>query len=168
MNIKLYFKFFALVVMLFSLLTTSNNLFASTISTAHGHSGKIEYLERVLSDPPYYRAWGLEFSQSPSGPNWIHYSPQVPLLSKVQYIAVVFRTGSAQTSITNIDIFDGESRIHREAGLDLNGDKQLYVLDMGEQKTIGAALGISIEVRTGVDAASSKVVIYSVAALWEP
>lgn len=168
MNIKLYFKFVAPVVMLFILLTASNNLFAATVSTAHGHSGKIEFLDRVLSDPPYYRGWGLEFSLSPSGPNWIHYSPQVPMLSKVQYVAVWFETGSVHTSITTVDVFDGRNRIHREADLNLKGGQQWYILDMGQQKTIGAALGISIEVKTSVDAESHRVAIYSVAALWEP
>lgn len=167
MNYKGFFKYFASAFMLLIFLTLSSNVFAATITTVHGHSGQIEYMDRVLSDPPYYRGWGLDFHQSPSGPNWIHYSVPVPMFAKTQYMAVVFRTGSEFTNITTIDVFDGSTRIHREAGLNLNGDQQWYILDMGEVKTISSALGISIEVRTVLDAPSHRIWLYSVAVLWE-
>lgn len=159
-------KTFLSIVILTFVLITSSNLYALKITTVHGHSGHIEYEDRLLSDR-HYLGWGLQFSQSPSGPNWVHYSIPIDIPAKSRYVALVFSTENVNVGITTIDVFDGRTRIHREADLDLYGPYQAYILDMGEEKTIGLSLGISIEVEAGVES-GNQVIIDTVAAIWEP
>ncbi len=144
----------------------ASSLSAAEIITVHGHSGHVEYQDRVTSDRQFL-GWGLQFDQSSGLRNWIHYSLPVPIPSKVRLVGVLLQTGSIDVGISTIDIFNGSTRIYRDSGLDLSGDKQWYVVDMGSERTIDESLGVSIEVGAGVESMSHQVRIYSVAALWE-
>jgi hypothetical protein len=157
---------FTSVIAFIIFLAGSNNLFAGGIATTHGHSGHIEYQDNVDSSRQFL-GWGLDFDQALGTWNWIHYSIPVPFGAKTRKVGVLFKTGSADVGITTIDIFDGDVRIHREDGLNLSGDKQWYIVDMGELKTIDEALGISIEVGAGVESMSHRVYIIAAGAAWQ-
>ena len=158
--------FLSLSLLCIIILVFSTYCLSAETVTVHGHSGHIEYKDRVDGDRQFL-GWGLDFNQSPGLGNWIHYSLPVPLFSEVRYIALRFQTGSIDVSITTVDIFDGSTRIFRDDGLNLSGDKQWYLVDMGEAKLIDEALGVSIEVGAGVEMMSHRVQIHSVATLWE-
>ena len=53
--------------------------------------------------------------------------------------------------ILMIDFLDGSAIIFPNSRLDLFGDKQQYIVDMGSNRTINEALGMSIEVEVGVE-----------------
>jgi hypothetical protein len=147
-------------------LAGSNNLFAGGIAATHGHCGHIEYQDRVDSSRQFL-GWGLDFSQAPGTLNWIHYSIPVPFGAKVRKVGISFQTVSNDVGIHTIDIYNGPYKLHRESDLDLWGDKQWYIVDMGELKTIDEALGISIEVWAGVESMSHRVLIFAAGAAWQ-
>ena len=147
-------------------LAGSNNLFAAGIATTHGHTGHIEYQDNVASSKQFL-GWGLDFTQASGMWNWIHYSIPVPFGAKTRYVGILFQTGSIDVSITKIDIYDGEVKIHSESGLNLSGLKHWHLVDMGGLKTIDEALGLSIEIGAGVESMSHRVWIFAVGATWQ-
>ncbi|MDZ7761753.1 MAG: DUF6623 family protein [Desulfovermiculus sp.] len=168
MNILSFVKkiFLCSALACFFLGLAANSISAAEVISVHGHSGHIEYQDRLTSDRQFL-GWGLQFDQSMGVRNWIHYSLPVPISCKVRLVGVLFQTGSNDVGISTIDVFNGSTRIYRDSELDLSGDKQWYVVDMGSKRTINEALGVSIEVGAGVESMSHQVRIYSVAALWE-
>jgi hypothetical protein len=146
------------------ILGASNAFSAGNVVRVHGHSGHIEYQDRVQSDRQFL-GWGLQFTQSSGQYNWIHYSIPVQRHNKVRYIGIFFETGSIDIGITTLDVYDGDTRIYRKSGLNLSGGKQWYILDMGSFQTINKGLGLSIEVGAGVEQMSTVMIIYSVAAV---
>ena len=137
-----------------------------TIVSVHGHTGHIEYADRVVSDRQFL-GWGLDFEQSPGLWNWIHYSLPVPWGKKARYIAVRYQTGSIDAFISDIHVYDGVSKIHTESGLNLSEGPDWYIVDMGSDKFIDEALGVSIRVAAGVESMSHRTMIFAVAGDWK-
>ena len=135
------------------------------ITSVHGHSGHVEYPDRVISEREFL-GWGLDFEQSSGLWNWIHYSIPVPWGTRTRYLGVRFETGSIDAFISDLHVYDGGSQIHSQGGLNLSEGPNWYVLDMGEEKLIDEALGLSIRVAAGVEMMSHRVIIYAVAADW--
>jgi hypothetical protein len=135
------------------------------IVSVHGHSGHIEYPDRVMSEREFL-GWGLDFEQSSGLWNWIHYSIPVPWGTRARYLGVHFETGSIDAFISDLHVYDGGSKIYSETGVNLSEGPSWYVLDMGEEKLIDEALGLSIRVAAGVEMMSHRIIIYAVAADW--
>lgn len=161
-----------MVVFMVSFLMVSPNLkgsaWAEGIAVAHGNSGHIEYLDRVLGDR-YFLGWGLDFDQSSGLVNWIHYSIPVPVTSTVRYLGIKFATGSVDVSLTDFHVYNGRTKIYDSPDVSLSGTTyrdSWYIIDMGSGQTINTALGLSIEVGAGVESMSHNIEIYAVAAGW--
>jgi len=144
--------------------------FAGSIVAVHGHSGDIEYMDHVASTDRLKVGWGLDFEQNPGTWNWLQYSIPTTPLTKTRYLLVRFETGitgeTADSVITQFHVFDGETRIYQQSSLNLTGGPQYALIDMGEDKTIEWALGLSIEVAAGVESMSHRIRIYAVWAEW--
>ncbi len=145
---------------------TVPQVFAEGIATVHGHSGHIEFQDRVQSDRQHL-GWGLDFQQKSGFYNWVHFSIPVPWGSKVQFVGFMFETGSADAFISRVDVYDGGDKIYQQNGLTLSGDKRWHVIDMGEEFTIDEALGISIQTATGVEMMSHQFIFYTAGAQWQ-
>lgn len=165
---------FSLGLSLLFFLALSGSVWAGAIVAVHGHSGNIEYPDRVYygTSTRHLAGWGLDFKQKGNTDNWIHYSIPTPLFSKTRYLAIRFKTGSVESQIHAIHVYNGGTKIYDSGSLDLYGDTYgnsgaWYIVDMGSDKTIDKALGLSINVEySGIEQMDSSIVIYAVAAEW--
>ena len=136
------------------------------IVAVHGHSGDIEYMDRVASTARQKLGWGLDFAQNPGGANWIHYSIPTAPFTKTRYILVYYQTGitgeTADSIINKFHVYDGPNKIYENNSVDLTGGPDYAIIDMGEDKTISWGLGLSMEVGAGVESMSHRMRIYAV------
>ena len=157
------------VLMVFSLVMAGACL-AGSIVAVHGHSGDIEYMDRVASTDRQKMGWGLDFTQNPGSSNWIQYSiPTIPF-TKTRYLLVRYETGvtgeTADSIITSFHVYDGGTNIYQNNSVNLTGGPAYTLIDMGEDKTISWGLGLSIAVGAGVESMSHRIRIYAVWAEW--
>lgn len=157
--------FLCSIVML--LLTTP--VLAEEWVCVHGHSGNIEYPGRV-DNPDLERVhigWGLDFHQSPGTLNWIHFAPPSSLGQQTRYIGLQFRTYSNDVFIDSVDVYDLGTRVKSFNDLGLSGALQSKVFDLGSARTF-TALGISVEVKAGVESMSHRIIFTGACAFKEP
>ncbi len=156
--------------MLFISLVMAGACLAGSITAVHGHSGDIEFMDRVGSTDRQKLGWGLDFIQNPGGVNWIHYSiPTIPF-TKTRYLLVYYETGipgeTADSIITQFHVYDGPTKIYQNTSVNLTGGPNFFIIDIGEYKTISWGLGLSMEVGAGVEMMSHRMRIYAVWAEW--
>jgi len=159
----------ASVLMIFSLITAGACM-AGGIVAVHGHSGQVEFMDNFANTNRYYLGWGLDLDQKPGLGNWLHYSiPTIPG-TKTRYLLVRYETGtpgnSADSMITALHVFDGETRIYQHNSLVLTGGPTYALIDMGEDKTISWGLGLTLGIGAGVESMSHRMRIYAAWAEW--
>lgn len=158
------------VALMFLSVVMAGTCLAGSIIAVHGHSGDIEYMDRVASTDRQKVGSGLYFTQKSGTVNWIHYSiPTIPF-TKTRYILVRYETGipgeTADSVIRKFHVYDGETKIYENNSANLTGGPDYTVIDMGEDKTISWGLGLSMEVGAGVEMMSHLIRIYAVMAEW--
>ena len=158
------------VVMVVSLVAAGVSL-AGGIVSVHGQSGHIELLNNLANTNQYYLGWGLDIDQKPGLYNWLHYSIPTMPGTKTRYLLVRYETGtpgnSADSMITALHVFDGETRIYQRNSLVLTGGPTNTIIDMGEYKIIERGLGLTIGIGAGVEGMSHRMRIYAVWAEWQ-
>jgi hypothetical protein len=157
-------------VSMFISLVMAGACLAGSIVAVHGHSGDIQYMDRVASTDLQKLGWGLDFIQNSGVANWIHYSiPTIPF-TKTRYLLVYYQTGitgeTADSSINKFHVWDGPTKIYENNSVSLTGGPAYAIIDMGEDKTISWGLGLSIEVGAGVEMMSHRMQIFAVWAEW--
>jgi len=157
-------------VLTFISLVMAGACLAGSVVAVHGHSGDIEFMDRVASTDRQKMGWGLDFTQNSGLKNWIHYSiPTIPF-TKTRYLLVYYETGitgeTADSIITQFHVYDGPTRIYLNTSVDLTGGPAYAIIDMGEDKTISWGLGLSMEIGAGVEMMSHRMRIYAVWAEW--
>lgn len=157
------------ISMMVSLVMAGTSL-AGGIIAVHGHSGDVEFTDRIININRYKFGWGLDIEQSPGLGNWIHYSiPTIPF-TKTRYLLVRYETGisgeTADSMITNLHVYDGENLIYAKNSITLTGGPAITIIDMGEDKNISWGLGLSIGIGAGVESMSHRMRIYAVWAEW--
>jgi hypothetical protein len=130
----------------------------------HGHSGHIQYSDRT--DSPVYLGWGLDFEQNSGTTNWIHFSLPVPYGVSTRYLAFRYKTGSADAFISATHVWNGDTRIYEDNDVSLSGGPDWYIIDMGSDKVIDQALGISIGIGAGVEMMSHQFIFNAAVAEW--
>ncbi len=153
---------------LFSPILIKPVLAQCVIPMVHGNNGHVEYMDR-LDNTDIYKGWGLDLDQSSGLYNWIHYSIPIKFGAKVRYLAIQFKMGSIDVSITEIHVWRGGQKIYDSPDMTLTSTDNTYrdayyIIDLGTEYTMNAALGLSIEVGAGVESMSHNVIIYSVIA----
>jgi hypothetical protein len=125
----------------------------------HGTSCHEEY-ENRMTDPNHNRSGqGLDFAQSSGTSNWIHCT--VPADSnaddKVRYLGIRFYTGSVDAWVSQVHVYDGETRVKT---FSVNWKNGWYTkqLDLGTPRVFSKGLGISIEIKAGVAKMSHRFV----------
>ncbi len=166
-------KFFIIgIVILISLIFCGSAWAGVAVVTVHGTSGHIEFTDRVdyITKSTHMAAWGLDFYQKSGSSNWIHYSIPMPYGARTRYLAIKFKTGSVDSWIDQFHVFNGGTKIYDGPAVGLSGDAfgddadAWYIIDMGSDKIINKALGLSINVKAGVESMNHRVFIFSVAA----
>jgi hypothetical protein len=122
----------------------------------HGHSGHVQNKD-ALQDPQFEFGWGLDIIQEPGTSNWVHFA--VPTLGGkgVRYIKLIFTTGSVDAWVSHVDVWNGSQKLKTFTGSWSDGHNPL-TLDLGKIRPITAALGISVEIKAGVESMDHKVV----------
>lgn len=87
----------------------------------HGHDVSVEYPDRMKSE--WRAGFFIRLVGKPSTTNWLHFGVPTPVIFKDNRLAidsalVRLRCLATQASITNVHVFDGESRIANHDGLD--------------------------------------------------
>lgn len=159
------------IVFLVSVIFCGSAWAAMVVVNVHGTSGHIEYADRIdysISNR-HMAAWGIDLYQKSGTANWIHYSIPMPYGAHTRYLALRFKTGSVDSWIDQIHVYNGRTKIYQSPSLGVSGDaygnafNAWYILDMGSDKIIDKGLGLSINVAAGVEMMSHRVEIYAVA-----
>ena len=118
---------------------------------AHGHSMVIEYPDRIKSEWKagfYYRVIGKQGTT-----NWFHFAIPTAVIVNDNRLAIDsvllrFRSNSTQADITNVHIYDGETKIASHDGLDLSPSAwNMHRFAVPGKPDIKWGVGISIGVR---------------------
>ena len=131
----------------------------------HGHSGYIEFLDRIENTDGYYKGHGMEFVSKKSW-NWLHWSFEVPQgnYSKVDQLRFRIRTGSSRTAFKIIDLWNGNQKV-ASYRVNWSGSTQTYVLNLNSAIHFYDGLGISIYVSSsGNNYNERRVNVYNVTA----
>jgi Na+-translocating ferredoxin:NAD+ oxidoreductase RnfD subunit len=130
----------------------------------HGHSG-------VVQDPglvtEFFMGWGLDFTQNSGTSTWIHYA--VPTLGDsskgAQTIRIRCYFGSIDAFITNIDVWNGGTRITAfTTDYTANNAYRTITLDLGSLVKFDRGLGVSINTAAGVEMMDHRIIINGVGA----
>lgn len=158
MNISnIYGKWSAILLCSIAMLFLATPVRAVEWSCTHGHTGNIEYIDRVHTLDRVHIGWGLDFVQSSGLLNWVHFAPPSIFGQKTRYVAIQFSTGSVDAFIDSVHVYDLGTRVKQFNDLGLSGGLQTKILDLGSDMTF-AALGISVEVKAGVESMSHRVI----------
>ncbi|HNW88417.1 MAG TPA: hypothetical protein PKN48_02070 [Bacteroidales bacterium] len=118
---------------------------------AHGHSMVIEYPDRIKSEWKagfFYRVVG-----KPGTTNWFHFAIPTPVIVDgnrlaIDSVMIRFRSGSVQADITNVHVYDGETKIASHDGLNLSPSSWNWPrYEVPGKPEIKWGVGISIGVR---------------------
>jgi hypothetical protein len=121
---------------------------------AQGNVGEIEYPANCT-----YKnfGWGLDITQKSGNWNWIH----LPVPTKAggtwgaRYIRLKFYTGSADATVTEIHVYNGNTKVKTFLGLNIsNGYKDLQ-FDLGSKMKFNRGMGISFRIGAGVESLMS-------------
>jgi hypothetical protein len=124
----------------------------------HGHSGHIEYKDRITNTDytfpatRYEYGWGLDFRMGYGKFNWVHFA--VPTRGDSTYGAryvrlKLYKGDSLYTEVDQVDVFNGSTRVKTFTLTDQawSGWKTL-TLDLGSVMTFNQGLGISVRIES--------------------
>ena len=156
-----------LVTLPFSSATQAQGVWSCT----HGNAGEIEYRGRIVPTPaaPNDRThigWGLDFVPKSGSDNWIHFAVPSIHLTKARYVALKFRTYSADVWVDKVHVYNLDSKVYEDNDVDLSGGWHVEVFEMDSLKDF-SALGISVNVKAGVEMMSHRVVFAGACAYLE-
>jgi hypothetical protein len=130
---------------------------ASDWNWTHGTSCHEEYENRISDSNRNRLGWGLDFTQSSGTINWIHCA--VPTdgdsTDPVRYVRLRFYTGSADAWISQVHIYNGDTKI-KTFPVDWKTGWYTKTLDLGTPRVFNKGLGISIEIKAGVEMMSHR------------
>ncbi|MBN1276444.1 MAG: hypothetical protein JXA35_03045 [Deltaproteobacteria bacterium] len=159
-----------LVLMFSPILAESVSARNWEIVTVHGHSGHVEYMDRV-QNADIYKGWGLNIDQKPGLFNWIHFSIPVPYGAKVRYLGIQFKTLSGDIMIADFHVYNGGIFIYDSPPMNLTSTDNtyrgnFYVIDMGVEHAINSALSLCINIGAGVEAMNHAIQIFAAGTLY--
>jgi hypothetical protein len=128
-----------------------NIVYASWI---HGHSMQIEYPDQIASQwrPGFY----ISIEGKPGTTNWFHFAIPTPVIVndvrlRIDAVMLRFATGSVDSFVRDVHVYDGEARIAAFNDVYLSGDNGFAKFDLPERPEVLWGLGISIGVGFGVE-----------------
>lgn len=117
----------------------------------HGHSLRVEYPDRLDSAVPVGSCMRLDGRAGTS--NWLHLAVPTPVIVdgdrlRIDSLMLRFRTNGA--TVTDVHLYDGESKIATHAGLNLQpADWSFQRFDVPGTPDVRWGLGISFRVTFG-------------------
>ena len=131
----------------------------------HGHNGHIEYKDRFTDPNRFEFGWGLDFLLNAGTNNWVHFAvPTIVASTKgVRYVRVHFLTGSADAWVSTIHVYNGSTLVKELTGTWSDGWKMVTV-DLDSVRSFSRGLGVSVEIKAGVESMSHRFVFDGVGA----
>ncbi len=133
---------------------------------SQGNVSEIEYLTNCSSY--YYKGWGLDLNLKSGSSNWIHMTVPTPYGSTVGYGAKTIRlkiyTGSADAWISDVHVYNGNSKVHEFTGLTYSNGWKDFGLTMPSKINFNKGMGISICIKAGVEMMSHRFIFSSAGA----
>jgi hypothetical protein len=126
----------------------------SHASWIHGHSMEIEYPDRMAS--AIRRGYAFQVEGKPGTNNWFHFAIPTPVIIddvRLQIDSVMLRmtTGSVDSFVRDVHIYDGEVRIAVHNDVYLMEDNGFVRFEVPETPYLLWGLGISLGVGFGVE-----------------
>lgn len=121
----------------------------------HGHSGHIEFEQRIEDTGRTHIGWGLDFVQKSGLTNWVHFAVPTRFGQTTRFIALQFLTGSVDAIVRDVHIYDLGTKVREFNNVNWTGDLQAQILDLGSGRAF-SALGISIGIGAGVEQMSHR------------
>lgn len=123
-------------------------------SWIHGHSMQIESPERIASQ--WRAGFGFTVEGKPGTTNWFHFAIPTPVIIndvrlRPSSVILWFTTGSVDAFVTNVHIYDANTKIAEYNGLALSLVNFLTRFAVPTKPLMGYGLGISIGVGFGVE-----------------
>ena len=123
-------------------------------SWIHGHSMEIEYPELIAS--AIRRGYAYEIEGKPGTSNWFHFAIPTPVIIndvRLQVASIMLRmtTGSIDSFVRDVHIYDGERRIAVHNEVYLVEDNWFVRFEVPETPYLLWGLGISLGVGFGVE-----------------
>lgn len=129
--------------------------FAQEWSCTHGHSGHIEYEDRIEDTGRTHIGWGLDFVQKSGLTNWVHFAVPSQFGQQTRFIALQFLTGSVDAIVRDVHIYDLGIKVREFNDVNWTGALQSQILDLGSERAF-TALGISVGIGAGVEQMSHR------------
>jgi len=130
---------------------------ASDWNWTHGTSCHEEFENRISDSNRNRFGWGLDFTQSSGTHNWIHCAVPTDADSDetVRYLRLRFYTGSADAWISQVHVYNGETRV-KSFSVNWKNGWYTKTLDLVTPRVFNKGLGISIEIKAGVEPLSHR------------
>jgi hypothetical protein len=111
----------------------------------------------VVAPDNVYFGWGTDVDLKPGLSNWVQLAIPTPgnLSQGARYIRLRFYTGSVDAFVSDIHIWNGEEKVKEFAGNWSNGWKTV-TLDLGAVTSFSKGLGVSIQIKAGVENLSHR------------
>jgi hypothetical protein len=162
-------RFFLVSVAVLAATLMSVSVAHATWQWVHGHNGHIEFKDRYADANRCELGWGLDFTLNSGTWNWIHFA--VPTIASptqgVRYVKVRFYTGSVDAWVSAIHIYDGTAKVKVLEGAWSNGYKTV-VVDLGSVRSFTYGLGVSVEIKAGVEPMSHRFIFVGAGANFVP
>jgi hypothetical protein len=134
-------------------LTAVNSVDAAWYWT-HGNTASLQ--DKTVTDywagEAFEYGWGLDIRQKPGTFNWVHFS--VPTLGDTtkgaRYIRLRFWTGSVDAYVSDVHVWNGDTKVKEFKGGWSDGWKTL-TLDLGSVVSFNKGMGISVKINAGVE-----------------
>ncbi len=120
----------------------------------HGNNVQIEYPDRINS----LRRAGFhtQIEGELGTDNWFHFAIPTSVIVnnrrlRVGSVMVVFKTGSADATVRDVHIYDGENKIAQYNSVNLSGNIGFMRFDVPSHPEVIFGIGVSIGVNFGID-----------------
>ena len=113
--------------------------------------------------------WGLDIDQNSGKWNWVH----IPVPSKAggnwraRYIRLQFYTGSADAFVSEIHVYNGNTKVKEFKDLTYSNGYKEVQLDLGYKMSFHRGMGITVKIGAGVESMSHRFIFSAAGANFE-
>lgn len=118
---------------------------------AHGHSMIIEFPDRIKSE--WRAGFFIRVIGKQNQTNWFHFAIPTPVIVndnrlRIDSVLLRFRSNSNRADVTNIHVYDGETKIASHDGLNLSPSGWgMHRFNVPSNRNVLWGIGISVGVR---------------------
>lgn len=132
--------------------------------------GNVAQIENPANCTYKYFGWGLDMQQKSGLYNWVHLTVPTQYGGGVgaRYVKLRFYTGSIDASVSEIHVYNGETRVKVFKGLNYSNGWKTVQLDLGSKMAFSKGMGFSVKIGAGVEMMSHQFIFSSAGANFIP